>query len=106
MHSNGCIILLQAESQISASSSLIVLHVAKKKKKVKRGKAKAIVDFREQLERKGSWWGKYIGLVDRDDTNHTAEAINTSKIETRKKWVDAKWKEWVYWVLLGWSLFS
>lgn len=52
-----------------------------KKEKAKREKAKAIVDFREWLERKGSWSRKSVGLVARDDRNHTAEAINTSKIE-------------------------
>lgn len=63
------------------SLELINYLIRCKKEKAKREKAKAIADFREWLERKGSWSGKSIGLVARDDRNHTAEAINTSKIE-------------------------
>lgn len=53
MHSNGCISLLQAESQISAWSSLIVLHVAEEEKKEK-GKSKGNKGFQRRAEIKGS----------------------------------------------------
>jgi len=51
MHSNGCIILLQAVSQISAWSSLIILHTAERKKLTKR-KSKGTRGFQRALGRK------------------------------------------------------
>lgn len=97
MHSNGCISLLQAESQISAWSSLIASHVAKREKK-KKGKSKGSKGFKRTAERKGSCWGKYIGLVGK---SHPYQ-----QLDTHKRWADAKWKEWVPWAWLPWSLCS
>lgn len=100
MHSNGCISLLQAESQISAWSSLIVLHVTKRKKKEK-GKSKGNKEFQRTAEIKGSWWAKHKGPVGSNDRSHPYQQLDTCK-----RWADAKWKEWVPWVWLPWSLCS